>query len=136
MVKPSSSSSSTTVTNKMPVATATTVSSGPYATATVMTSSDGGQRSQTSSTRTCPSPTFDARRLKNGKIDRRKSCCVLLKKKHSFYFVIHSSLLTHLFNLWSICWFYSIKTFVKNCSVSQIVCTTSTFSKNRIFRII
>ncbi len=46
----------------MPVAVASTVKSGPgpFATVTV----NEGARAQAA--RTCPSPTFDARRLKNG----------------------------------------------------------------------
>ncbi len=51
----------------MPVAVASTVSSGPLATAT-MTSSDSRRTQTIGRTTTCPSPTFDARRLKNGEL--------------------------------------------------------------------
>lgn len=64
----------------MPVAVASTVKSGPgpYATVTV----NEGTRAQAA--RTCPSPTFDARRLKNGESETfpaLKNGCSIWKLK-------------------------------------------------------
>ena len=70
----------------MPVAVASTVTSGQFATAaTKMTSSDVARKART----TCPSPTFDARRLKNGKMNVLIIGCLATMYNRKLTYLLH-----------------------------------------------